>query len=84
MLFVGAQKSSKSASRFSVTDLDAITVPKSTKKSTGSSPSTVPPKPVTTRGKGSKKRKATEQLEGLPLLQQQFEEYVSEVRIPDP
>ncbi|MFS7912679.1 hypothetical protein Hanom_Chr02g00132751 [Helianthus anomalus] len=81
---VGAGKSSKSASRFSVSDLDAFAASKSIKNQLPASPSVLNPKSVSTRGKGAKKRKAVEALEGLPLIQHQFEEYVSEVRILDP
>ncbi|KAF5802929.1 hypothetical protein HanXRQr2_Chr06g0265311 [Helianthus annuus] len=80
----GAGKSSKSASRFSVSVLDAFASSRSGKKHLAASPSIPAPKAVSTKGKGGKKRKTAETLEGLPLIQYQFEEYVSEVRIPDP
>ncbi|KAJ0578315.1 hypothetical protein HanIR_Chr05g0245931 [Helianthus annuus] len=73
-----ARKSSKSASRFSVSDLDAFASSKSIKKELATSPSIPNPKGMNTRGKGAKKRKTSESLEGLPLIQHQFEEYVSE------
>ncbi|KAJ0521720.1 hypothetical protein HanIR_Chr10g0474301 [Helianthus annuus] len=78
-----AGKSSKSATRFSVTDLSTV-APRSGSRKTAASPSSVVPKPMTS--KGGKKRKATEaeNLEGLPLIRHQFEEYFSEVRIQDP
>ncbi|MFS7960514.1 hypothetical protein Hanom_Chr08g00703991 [Helianthus anomalus] len=79
-----AGKSSKSATRFSVSDLDAYVPPKSAKKQPASSPSIPNLRGASTKGKGGKKRKTAETLEGLPLIQHQFEEYVSEVRIPDP
>ncbi|KAJ0820207.1 hypothetical protein HanPSC8_Chr16g0705161 [Helianthus annuus] len=74
--FVGAGKSSKSATRFSVTDLTAVG-PRSGRKKTAASPSTALPKPVTSKGK---KRKAseTEDLDGLSLIRHQFLEYFSE------
>ncbi|MFS8017875.1 hypothetical protein Hanom_Chr15g01385571 [Helianthus anomalus] len=75
---VGAGKSSKSASRFGVSDLDAFAASKSIKKQLAASPSIPNSKSMSTRGKGATKRKAAEALEGLPLLQHQFEEYVSE------
>ncbi|MFS8017872.1 hypothetical protein Hanom_Chr15g01385541 [Helianthus anomalus] len=81
---VGAGKYSKSASRFSISDLDAFAASKSIKKQLAANPSVPNPKSMSTRGKGAKKIKAAEALESLPLLQHQFEEYVSEVRIPDP
>ncbi|MFS7953934.1 hypothetical protein Hanom_Chr07g00624471 [Helianthus anomalus] len=77
-------KSSKSASRFSVNDLDAFVSPKSIKKELAASPSIPNPKSMSTRGKGAKKRKTSEPTKGLPLIQHQFEEYVSKVRNPDP
>ncbi|MFS7969147.1 hypothetical protein Hanom_Chr09g00805781 [Helianthus anomalus] len=79
-----AGKSSKLASKFSISDLDAFAASKSIKKQLAASPSVLNPKSMSTRGKGAKKRKAAESLEGLPLIQHRFEEYVSEVRIPDP
>ncbi|KAJ0742830.1 hypothetical protein HanPI659440_Chr10g0368671 [Helianthus annuus] len=79
-----ARKSSKSASRFSVSDLDAFASSWSGKKQLVGSPSILAPKAVSTKGKGGKKRKTADTLEGLPLIRHQFEEYVSEVRIPDP
>ncbi|MFS7964340.1 hypothetical protein Hanom_Chr08g00749101 [Helianthus anomalus] len=71
-------KSSKSASKFSVNDLDVFAASKSIKKQLIASPSVPNPKRMSTRGKGAKKRKAAEALEGLPLLQHQFKDYVSE------
>ncbi|MFS7978714.1 hypothetical protein Hanom_Chr10g00918691 [Helianthus anomalus] len=62
-------KSSKSASRFSVSDLYAFASSKSIKKQLAASPSVPNPKAMNTRGKGAKKRKASEPLEGLPLIQ---------------
>ncbi|MFS7949238.1 hypothetical protein Hanom_Chr06g00569221 [Helianthus anomalus] len=79
-----AGKSSKSASRFSVSDLDAFASSRSGKKQHAASPSIPAPKAVSIKGKGGKKRKTDDTLEGLPLIQHQFEEYVSKVRIPDP
>ncbi|MFS7935473.1 hypothetical protein Hanom_Chr05g00403891 [Helianthus anomalus] len=82
--FVGAGKSSKSTSRFSVSDLDAFASSRSGKKRLAASPSIPAPKVVSTKGKGGNKRKTADTFEGLPLIQHQFEEYVSKVRIPDP
>ncbi|KAJ0912334.1 hypothetical protein HanRHA438_Chr06g0273081 [Helianthus annuus] len=76
--FVGAGKSSKSAFCFSVSDLDAFASSRSGKKQLAASPSIPAPKAVSTKGKGGKKRKTAETLEGLPLIQHQFDEYVSE------
>ncbi|MFS7936915.1 hypothetical protein Hanom_Chr05g00421361 [Helianthus anomalus] len=80
----GARKSTRSVSRFSVSDLDTFASSKSIKKQLAVSPSIPNPKDASTKGKGAKKRKTSEPLEGLPLIQHQFEEYVSEVRILDP
>ncbi|MFS8003626.1 hypothetical protein Hanom_Chr13g01216111 [Helianthus anomalus] len=79
-----AGKSSKSASRLSVNDLDAFASSRSGKKRLTASPSVPAPKAVNTKGKGEKKRKTADTLEGLPFIQHQIEEYVSEVRICDP
>ncbi|KAJ0800387.1 hypothetical protein HanPI659440_Chr03g0102411 [Helianthus annuus] len=70
-----AGKSSKSASKFGIDDLTNV---KSAKKKTpAASPTASAPKaPI--RGKGSKKRKAYEDLQGLPLLRQQFLDYFNE------
>ncbi|KAJ0480083.1 hypothetical protein HanIR_Chr13g0627431 [Helianthus annuus] len=72
-----AGKSSKSASKFGIADLTNV---KSSRKKTPASPSASAPKaPI--RGKGSKKRKASEaeDLQGLPLLRQQFLDYFNEI-----
>ncbi|MFS7984980.1 hypothetical protein Hanom_Chr11g00992991 [Helianthus anomalus] len=73
-----AGKSSKSVSRFSVNYLSTV-APQSGKKKSAASPSAPIPKPVTS--KGGKKRKATEadNLEGLPLIRHQFEEYFADM-----
>ncbi|KAM0035995.1 hypothetical protein Hdeb2414_s0015g00453081 [Helianthus debilis subsp. tardiflorus] len=71
-----ARKSSKSASKFGIDDLTNV---KSSRRKTPASPSaSVPKAPV--RGKGGKKRKASEaeDLQGLPLLRQQFLDYFHE------
>ncbi|MFS7937219.1 hypothetical protein Hanom_Chr05g00425041 [Helianthus anomalus] len=73
-----AGKSSKSASRFSVSDLNEYHSLRSLKKELAASPSIPNPRSMSTRGKGAKKRKTAEPTEGLPLIQHQFEEYVSE------
>ncbi|KAJ0540195.1 hypothetical protein HanHA300_Chr08g0295471 [Helianthus annuus] len=79
---VGAGKSTKSASKFSVTDL--TTVRSSKRKAPTSPTASVPKAPL--KGKGGKKRKASEaeDLQGLPLIRQQFLDYFSEVRITVP
>ncbi|KAJ0437928.1 hypothetical protein HanHA300_Chr16g0607981 [Helianthus annuus] len=69
-----AGKSVKSASKFGIDDL--ANVKSSRKKTPAASPSASAPKaPI--RGKG-KKRKASEDLQGFPLLRQQFLDYVNE------
>ncbi|KAJ0480768.1 hypothetical protein HanIR_Chr13g0635371 [Helianthus annuus] len=69
-----AGKSSKSASKFGIDDL--TNVKSSRKKTPAASPTASAPKaPI--RGKG-KKRKASEDLQGLPLLRQQFLDYFNE------
>ncbi|KAF5795599.1 hypothetical protein HanXRQr2_Chr08g0341551 [Helianthus annuus] len=68
-----AGKSSKSASKFSIADLD--TVRSSKKKATASPTVSIPKAP--TKGRGGKKRKTSEaeDLQGLPLIRHQFLEY---------
>ncbi|KAM0046752.1 hypothetical protein Hdeb2414_s0009g00320241 [Helianthus debilis subsp. tardiflorus] len=67
-------KSAKSASKFGVEDLSNV---KPSRRKNSASPSTsVPKAPV--RGKGGKKRKASEDLQGFPLLRQQFLDYFNE------
>ncbi|KAM0040482.1 hypothetical protein Hdeb2414_s0012g00394411 [Helianthus debilis subsp. tardiflorus] len=67
-------KSAKSASKFGIDDLANV---KSTRKKTpAASPSASAPK-APLRGKG-KKRKASEDLQGFPLLRQQFLDYFDE------
>ncbi|KAJ0442840.1 hypothetical protein HanIR_Chr16g0813921 [Helianthus annuus] len=69
-----AGKSTKSASKFGIDEL--ATVKSSRKKTSIASPSASAPKaPV--RGKG-KKRKTSEDLQGFPLIRQQFLDYVNE------
>ncbi|KAM0050135.1 hypothetical protein Hdeb2414_s0008g00294091 [Helianthus debilis subsp. tardiflorus] len=69
-----AGKSSKSASKFGIDDLANV---KSSRKKNPASPSTsVPKAPV--RGKGGKKRKASEDLQGLSLIRHQFLEYFND------
>ncbi|KAJ0508158.1 hypothetical protein HanIR_Chr11g0514191 [Helianthus annuus] len=77
-----AGKSTKSASKFSITDLTNV---KSSRKKTPASPTaSIPKAPL--RGKGGKKRKASEaeDLQGLPLIRQQFLDYFNEVRTTVP
>ncbi|KAF5754839.1 hypothetical protein HanXRQr2_Chr17g0795781 [Helianthus annuus] len=67
-------KSAKSASKFGIDEL--ANVKSSRKKASVASPSASAPKaPV--RGKG-KKRKTSEDLQGFPLIRQQFLDYVNE------
>ncbi|KAJ0588023.1 hypothetical protein HanIR_Chr04g0169831 [Helianthus annuus] len=67
-------KSVKSASKFGISDL--ANVKSSRKKAPAASPSASAPKaPI--RGKG-KKRKTSEDLQGFPLLRQQFLDYFDE------
>ncbi|KAJ0746346.1 hypothetical protein HanOQP8_Chr05g0176531 [Helianthus annuus] len=72
-------KSSKSASRFSVADLQDNASPRSLKKELAASQSNPEPKGMSTRGKGTKRKKPTESSEGLPLMERQFHNYVSEI-----
>ncbi|MFS7992506.1 hypothetical protein Hanom_Chr12g01083011 [Helianthus anomalus] len=74
-----AGKASKSASKFSLTNLDNV---RSTKKKFPTSPTVSLPK-APTKERGGKKRKATEaeDLQGLPLIRHQFLEYFNDVRI---
>ncbi|KAJ0780497.1 hypothetical protein HanPI659440_Chr06g0238421 [Helianthus annuus] len=75
-----AGKSVKSASKFGIDEL--ANVKPSRKKTPAASPSASAPKaPI--RGKG-KKRKASEDLQGFPLICQQFLDYFNEVRITAP
>ncbi|KAF5821589.1 hypothetical protein HanXRQr2_Chr01g0015781 [Helianthus annuus] len=73
-------RSVKSASKFGISDLANVTSSK--KKAPAASPSASAPK-ASIRGKG-KKRKTSEDLQGFPLLRQQFLDYVNEVRITAP
>ena len=59
-------------------DLDTV---KSKKKAIASPSVSIPKAPI--KGRGGKKRKSSEaeDLQGLPLLRQQFLEYFNEVRI---
>ncbi|MFS7968925.1 hypothetical protein Hanom_Chr09g00803171 [Helianthus anomalus] len=80
-VLVGAGKFSKSVSRFSVGDHQDNASPKSLKKELATSSSKPDPKGMSTRGKGAKKRKTAEPTEGLPVIEHQIHEYVSEVKI---
>ncbi|KAJ0866978.1 hypothetical protein HanRHA438_Chr12g0557861 [Helianthus annuus] len=77
-MLVGAAKSSKSASRFSLTYLQDIASPKSLKKDLAASQSNPESKGMSTRGKGNKRKKPAETSEGLPLMERQLHDYVSE------
>ncbi|KAF5792894.1 hypothetical protein HanXRQr2_Chr09g0411141 [Helianthus annuus] len=68
-------RSVKSASMFGISDLANVTSSKK-KKAPAASPSASAPK-ASIRGKG-KKRKTSEDLQGFPLLRQQFLDYVNE------
>ncbi|KAM0043475.1 hypothetical protein Hdeb2414_s0010g00341721 [Helianthus debilis subsp. tardiflorus] len=61
-----AGKSSKSASRFSVSDLQEYASSRSIKKELAASSSIPEPKGMSTRGKGANKWKTAEPTEGLP------------------
>ncbi|KAJ0521786.1 hypothetical protein HanIR_Chr10g0475061 [Helianthus annuus] len=74
----GDVKSSKSASRFSVSDLQEYASSRSLKEELTASPSILFPKSMSTRGKGAKKRKTVEPTKGLPLIERPLQEYVSE------
>ncbi|KAJ0492766.1 hypothetical protein HanIR_Chr12g0578501 [Helianthus annuus] len=68
-------RSVKSASMFGISDLANVTSSKK-KKAPAASPSVSAPK-APARGKG-KKRKASDDLQGFPLLRQQFLDYFDE------
>ncbi|KAJ0628121.1 hypothetical protein HanLR1_Chr01g0031781 [Helianthus annuus] len=72
-------RSVKSASKFGISDLANVTSLK--KKAPAASPSVSAPK-APARGKG-KKRKASDDLQGFPLLRQQFLDYFDEVEDQD-
>ncbi|MFS7936366.1 hypothetical protein Hanom_Chr05g00414741 [Helianthus anomalus] len=74
-----AAKSSKFASRFSIADLQDIASPWSIKKELAASQSNPKPKCMRTRGRGTKRKKPTESSEGLPLMERQLHDYVSEI-----
>ncbi|MFS7909929.1 hypothetical protein Hanom_Chr02g00100371 [Helianthus anomalus] len=73
-----AAKSSKSALRFSVRDLQEYVSPRSIKKELAISQNIPGTKGVSIRGKGTKRKKPVEPTEGLPLMEHQLQEYVSE------
>ncbi|KAJ0558122.1 hypothetical protein HanIR_Chr07g0332841 [Helianthus annuus] len=72
-------RSVKSASKFGISDLANVTSSK--KKAPAASPSVSAPK-ASIRGRG-KKRKASDDLQGFPLLRQQFLDYFDEVEDQD-
>ncbi|MFS7976274.1 hypothetical protein Hanom_Chr10g00890551 [Helianthus anomalus] len=78
IIFVGAAKSSKSASRFSVGDLQEYVSPRPIKKELPTSQSIPETKGVSTMGKGTKRKKTAEPTKGLPLMERQLQEYISE------
>ncbi|KAJ0814548.1 hypothetical protein HanPSC8_Chr17g0787001 [Helianthus annuus] len=67
-------KSAKSASKFGIDDLTNVKSPR--RKTSAASPSASAPK-ASIRGKG-KKRKTSEDLQGFPLIRQQFLDFVNE------
>ncbi|MFS7893992.1 hypothetical protein Hanom_Chr00s001273g01678301 [Helianthus anomalus] len=71
-------KPSKSTSRFSVTDIQEYASPRSLKKELVASQIIPKTKGVSTRGKGTKRKKIVEPLEGLPLMEHQVQEYIFE------
>ncbi|KAJ0433918.1 hypothetical protein HanPSC8_Chr17g0774491 [Helianthus annuus] len=73
-----AAKSSKSTSRFSVANLQDIASPRSIKKELAASQSNPESKGMSTRVKGAKRKKPSESSKGLPLMERQFHDYVSE------
>ncbi|KAJ0764874.1 hypothetical protein HanPI659440_Chr08g0297061 [Helianthus annuus] len=78
-VLVGAAKSSKSASRFGMSDTDGIISPKSIKKELALGQSLPEVKGTTTRAKaGSKRKKPSEPSGDLPLIEQQIYDAVSE------
>ncbi|MFS8020329.1 hypothetical protein Hanom_Chr15g01414281 [Helianthus anomalus] len=77
-MLVGAGKSSKPISRFSVADIQEIASSWSIKKELAASPNILEPKGMSTKGKGTKRKKTAEPSEGLPLMERQLQEYVSE------
>ncbi|MFS8003380.1 hypothetical protein Hanom_Chr13g01213291 [Helianthus anomalus] len=78
VVLVGASKSSKSATRFSIVDIKDIASPRSLKKELAASQSNPEPKGMSTRGKGTKRKKPAETSEGLPLMERKLHDYVSE------
>ncbi|KAJ0618480.1 hypothetical protein HanRHA438_Chr02g0062461 [Helianthus annuus] len=74
-----AAKSSKSASKFGVSGIQDIVSPRSIKKELAASQSMSVSKGISTRAKGgSKRKKPSESSEGLPLIEQQLRDAVSE------
>ncbi|MFS7944548.1 hypothetical protein Hanom_Chr06g00513481 [Helianthus anomalus] len=61
-----------------VTDIQEYISPRSLKKELAASQSLPERKGVSTKGKGTKRKKTTEPLEGLPLMEHQVQEYVSD------
>ncbi|MFS7955862.1 hypothetical protein Hanom_Chr07g00647751 [Helianthus anomalus] len=73
-----ATKSSKFASRFCVGDIQEYVSPRSIKKELAASQSIPRTKGVSTRGKRIKRKKPAEPTKGLPLVEHQLQEYISE------
>ncbi|KAJ0448171.1 hypothetical protein HanRHA438_Chr17g0821671 [Helianthus annuus] len=82
---LSAAKSSKSASKFGVSDIQDIVSPRSIKKELAASQSIPEGKGMSTRAKaGNKRRKPSKPTGDLPLVEQQLDEAVSGVRITYP
>ncbi|MFS7888914.1 hypothetical protein Hanom_Chr00s000002g01600611 [Helianthus anomalus] len=62
-----------------LTDLKNIASPWSLKKELAASQSNLEPKGMSTRGKGTKRKKPAETSDGLPLMERQLHDYVSEI-----
>ncbi|MFS8011846.1 hypothetical protein Hanom_Chr14g01313821 [Helianthus anomalus] len=72
------------SSKFGFSDIQDIVSPRSIKKELAASQSIPESKGMSTRGKESKRKKPSESSEGLPLIEHQLHEAVSEVRITYP
>ncbi|MFS8001642.1 hypothetical protein Hanom_Chr13g01192731 [Helianthus anomalus] len=66
-----------------VTGIQEYASPRSLKKELATSQSIPETKGVSTRGKGTKRKKTAEPLEGLPLMEHQVQEYVSELLVAE-
>ncbi|KAF5798358.1 hypothetical protein HanRHA438_Chr07g0302441 [Helianthus annuus] len=78
-VFVCVAKSSKSSSKFGVSDIQDIVSPRSIKKELAACQSIPEGKGMSTRAKaGNKRKKPPEPTGDLPLIEQQLHEFVSE------